>query len=71
MTKRYTIAASLDFYPDKGEVEELERKVNRLIDDGYKPIGGVGVRTGGERGAYFVQAMLLPEDDETQRSDTA
>ena len=39
-----------------GEMDELEKKVNRLLKKGWKVIGGVSV-CGGYGHAHFHQAM--------------
>jgi len=51
-------------YPNNGSTYELEKRVKELIDEGYKPIGGVSSfqeNTGGGIHTKYSQAMFKPE----------
>lgn len=39
-------------------IEELEEIINQMIEEGWHPLGGISVRVGSQRGAYFIQAMI-------------
>ena len=44
------------------EAEELERKVNELIEDGWQPLGGVRlIRDGAIKRIVYVQTMVKGE----------
>jgi hypothetical protein len=43
---------------DELQINDLVEEVNYLICNGYSPIGGISVRTGGDCGAYLLQAMV-------------
>ena len=62
MSKRNYIIVNTADNPTRSENQEIEVMENRVADkarQGYVPIGGIGVRTGGADGVYFVQAMVL------------
>ena len=41
------------------EIEELEQKVNELIEDGWQPLGGVRlIRDGAIKRVVYVQTMV-------------
>jgi hypothetical protein len=42
---------------DEMQRDELVSDVNALTKHGYRPIGGISVRTGASSGAYLLQAM--------------
>ena len=43
---------------DEEEMPDLASEVTYLMSNGYTPIGGISVRTGSQRGAYLMQAMM-------------
>ena len=44
------------------ETEELEQKVNELIEDGWQPLGGVRlIRDGAIKKVLYVQTMVKGE----------
>ena len=51
-------------YPDNGSNYNLQKKVQDLINLGFKPIGGINLfqqNTGGGIHTIYSQAMIKPE----------
>lgn len=47
---------------DEDYAFHLVEEVNRLILEGFKPLGGISVRVGGVSGANIYQAMLYSDN---------
>lgn len=49
----------------------MERLVNQYIGKGWKPLGGIAVRSSGAGPVHYCQAMILEDDipDKDKRED--
>lgn len=57
----YQLVSTSDVTGDiEADLEALLLRVNALVDEGYKPLGGPVVRKNPEVGDYFIQAMFKP-----------
>ena len=58
--KKYIIVSGNEANPD-----ELEKRVNSKINEGYTPLGGVAVRLSSGSGAVYLQAMVYEDTSST------
>ena len=54
----YIVITSGKHMPDSEDIKTFIGRVNEEISKGYEPLGGIAVRLGGVKGAYFLQAMV-------------
>lgn len=62
MTEYIIVEAEEISLQEAARAKPLQEAVSAKVQQGYVPLGGIAVRTGGTSGAFYMQAMIRCED---------